>query len=244
MVSADTSEGDVVDRGPVAAAGRRHGGVSRTRRAESTRSLLMRTAERLYAEHGLSEVSNRQIAEAAGQANTSAVAYHVGTKTDLIMAISAVHADAVSLRAHRMLEQLGGAGGPREYVSCLVRPYVEHLDELGTPSWCARFTAQITTDPAVRDLAIVAATSTPPMQEALAALARSGPHLGDGLAALRSRMIRLLIVHTCAEHERDAEVTGLGPNWSDVADALIDASTAVLLAPPGDPGGVPRLDDR
>ena len=205
--------------------------ISRTVRAESTRDRLLRVAEQLYAEHGLSEVSNRQVAEAAGQANTSAVAYHVGTKTDLILAIARGHTDAVTARARRMLDSVGGTTDPRDHVACLVRPYVDHLATLGTPSWCARFTAQITTDPAVRDLAIVAATSTPPMREALTKVSESVSRIPAEVAALRATMIRLLIVHTCAEQERDAADTGTAPDWPGVADALIDSCTAVLLAP-------------
>jgi AcrR family transcriptional regulator len=176
-------------------------------------------------------VSNRQVAEAAGQANTSAVAYHVGTKTDLILAIARGHTDAVTARARQMLDRAGDTGDPRDHVACLVMPYLDHLATLGTPSWCARFTAQITTDPGVRDLAIVAATSTPAMHEALTKVSRCSPRIPAEVAALRASMIRLLIVHTCAEQERDAADTGTPPDWAGVADALIDACTAVLLGP-------------
>ena len=60
----------------------------RTRQAHATdtRELILTTAERLFAEHGVA-VSNRQISEAAGQANNFAVGYHFGTKTDLVLAI-------------------------------------------------------------------------------------------------------------------------------------------------------------
>ena len=48
------------------------------------RQVIIETAERLFAEHGVFAVSNRQIAEAAGQGNTAVVGYHFGTKTDQI----------------------------------------------------------------------------------------------------------------------------------------------------------------
>lgn len=47
----------------------------------------MTAAERLYAEHGVFGMSNRQVSEAAGQGNNAAVGYHFGTKTDLVRAI-------------------------------------------------------------------------------------------------------------------------------------------------------------
>ena len=59
----------------------------RTDRASTTRVAILTAAERLYAEHGVFAVSNRQVSEAAGQGNNAAVGYHFGTKTDLVRAI-------------------------------------------------------------------------------------------------------------------------------------------------------------
>jgi tetracycline repressor-like protein len=53
-------------------------------RADRTKDLIRATAERLYAQHGVTAVSNRQIGEAAGQGNNTAVGYHFGTRADLV----------------------------------------------------------------------------------------------------------------------------------------------------------------
>ena len=63
----------------------------RTDRASTTREAILTAAERLYAEHGVFAVSNRQVSEAAGQGNNAAVGYHFGTKTDLVRAIEQKH---------------------------------------------------------------------------------------------------------------------------------------------------------
>ena len=97
---------------------------ARRERADATRALLLRTAERLFAERGLSEVSNRQIVEAAGQANNSALAYHVGTRDDLLRAISASHSEPIVRHTREMLDAARGAREPREHVACMVLPYV------------------------------------------------------------------------------------------------------------------------
>jgi AcrR family transcriptional regulator len=60
--------------------------ASRAERNDVTRERILTAAERLFAEHGVSAVSNRQVAEAAGQGNTAVVGYHFGTKADLIRA--------------------------------------------------------------------------------------------------------------------------------------------------------------
>ena len=55
----------------------------RAERASTTQEAILKAAERLYAEHGVFAVSNRQVSEAAGQGNNAAVGYHFGTKADL-----------------------------------------------------------------------------------------------------------------------------------------------------------------
>src|SRR5690606_42140108 len=64
---------------------------TRDDRAQSTREAILSTAERLFAEQGIYNVSNRQISEAAGQGNNAAVHYHFGTKHDLIAALVERH---------------------------------------------------------------------------------------------------------------------------------------------------------
>ncbi|MFD1050012.1 TetR/AcrR family transcriptional regulator, partial [Kibdelosporangium lantanae] len=115
-----------------------------------TRELILTAAERLFAELGVVAVSNRRIAEAAGQGNNTVVGYHFGTKADLVRAIVRRHADQVEdLR----LQRIAAAGDDvRDWVTCLVRPSIDHLAALGTPTWYARFAAQVMTDPALRDI--------------------------------------------------------------------------------------------
>jgi len=65
--------------------------AARTDRASTTQEAILTAAERLFAEHGVFAVSNRQVSEAAGQGNNAAVGYHFGTKTDLVRAIEQRH---------------------------------------------------------------------------------------------------------------------------------------------------------
>src|ERR1700731_3788810 len=64
------------------------GRTVRTERASSTQEAILVAAERLYAEHGMFAVSNRQVSEAAGQGNNAAVGYHFGTKACLVRALT------------------------------------------------------------------------------------------------------------------------------------------------------------
>src|ERR1700676_3576584 len=78
------------------------GRTVRTERASSTQEAILVAAERLYAEHGVFAVSNRQVSEAAGQGNNAAVGYHFGTKTDLVRAIEQKHRASIE----RLLETM------------------------------------------------------------------------------------------------------------------------------------------
>ncbi|WP_280505436.1 TetR/AcrR family transcriptional regulator, partial [Nocardia farcinica] len=75
------------------------------RHGDQSRQALLDAAEELFATQGIDSVSNRRIAEFAGQANHSAVAYHFGGRDDLIRAIFDRHEQPV--RGRR-----GGQGAP------------------------------------------------------------------------------------------------------------------------------------
>lgn len=204
---------------------------SRREQAEATRELLLRTAERLYAERGLAQVSNRQIVDAAGLGNNSALTYHIGSRTDLIHAIARSHAEPIARRTKHLVEKTRGATQPHEHVASLVLPFTEHLAGLGNPSWYARFTAQLSADPAFGQGVRADPLLAPFYEEGLAAVWAHVPDLPPKEAALRSQTMRLAIIHTCAEHERAAAETDTPADWTLVGQALTDAVTGLLLAP-------------
>lgn len=202
---------------------------SRREQAEATRELLVRTAERLYAERGLAQVSNRQIVEAAGQANNSALTYHVGSRTDLIDAIIRSHVAPIAARTGERVRAARGSRQPRDHVASLVLPYTEHLAGLGNPSWCARFLAQVVTDPALMDIdpALLAVDFLEGMNAVWSTIAE----LPAAESALRNQTARVAVIHTCAEQERAAALTGVPADWALVGEALTDAVTGLLIAP-------------
>ncbi|MFG2074692.1 DNA-binding transcriptional regulator, AcrR family [Nonomuraea maritima] len=207
--------------------------AARRGRAGATREQILTAAERLFAEHGVLAVSNRQVSEAAGQGNNAAVGYHFGAKADLVRAIVRKHADALEQARRDLVERAGDTAGVREWVTCLVRPITEHLDALGSPTWFARFAAQVLTDPALRPIMAEEALTSPALQRIIDGLNRCLPGLPDEVRAERHAMASLLLVHTCAERER-ALAEGLPTSrstWHDAGTGLIDAITGLWLAP-------------
>jgi AcrR family transcriptional regulator len=208
-------------------------GTVRAAQVSATRELILTTAERLFAERGVYAVSNRQVSEAAGQGNNAAVGYHFGTKADLVLAIARRHAEQVEQARVRMLAEIGDSTELRDWVACLVRPLTEHLAALGSPSWYARFSAQVMTDPALRQIMVEESLTSPTLRRILERLHRCLSELPVEVHAERSDMARQLILHVCAERERAlAESAPTARScWHDAATGLIDAIVGLWLAP-------------
>jgi AcrR family transcriptional regulator len=209
------------------------GKTLRAEQVSATREQILTAAERLFAEHGVVTVSNRQVSEAAGQGNNAAVGYHFGTKTDLVRAIVRKHVEPIERLRMRMVADVAGSSDVRDWVACLVRPAAEHLAALGSPTWFARFSAQVMTDPGFRDIMIEESLSAPSMHQILDGLNRCLPGLPAEVRAERGDMARQLIVHMIAERERALAEGTPTPrsSWDDAASGLIDALVGLWLAP-------------
>jgi len=207
--------------------------AGRTERVNATREVIMATAERMFAERGVHEVSNRQISEAAGQGNNTAVGYHFGTKTDLIRAILRRHSEAIEARRKELLAEIVGSTDVRDWVTVLVRSATDHFDTLSEPTWLARFNAQLMTDPALRELVVAETLSSPTLQQVIEGLNRCLADLPLPVRLERSDMARNLIVQMMAEYERArAEGTATArASWHDMATGLIDGIVGLWTAP-------------
>jgi AcrR family transcriptional regulator len=210
----------------------------RAEQAGATRELILAVAERLFAERGVHAVSNRQVGVAAGQGNNAAVGYHVGTKTDLVRAIVRRHAGQVEEIRARMVREAGASPDVRTWVSCVVRPVTGHLAALGSPTWYARFCAQVMTDPALYPIMIEESLTSPSLRTAVDGLGRCLAHLPGPVRAERAAMARQLILHTVAERERALAEGAPTPRatWDAAAVGLIDALVGLWTAPVT-PGG-------
>lgn len=207
--------------------------AARSDRGGQTRERLLLTAERLFAEHGVEGVSNRQVSEAAGQSNNFAVRYHVGSKEDLVVAIVRRHAESIERRCADMVARLPAAPALRDWLSCLVRPAVEHLASLGVPSWYARFIAQAMTHPAYRKLVVDEAFAARSFRHCHEGMFRLVPQLPEEVRRERDDMGRLMLVHMCAERERALQEGTAAPRstWESTATGLVDALVGLWLAP-------------
>jgi AcrR family transcriptional regulator len=209
------------------------GRTLREEQASATRELILTAAERLFAERGVYAVSNRQVSEAAGQGNNTAVGYHFGTKADLVRAIVRKHATRIEELRARLVAEVDDEDDVRAWVDCLVRPVLEHLAALGSPTWYARFCAQVVSDPALHRIVVEESLTSPALRKIVDGLHRCLPDLPAEVRAERGEMARHLIVHVTAERERAlAENTPTHrAHWQDAATGLADAVVGMWLAP-------------
>ncbi|MCV6975260.1 TetR/AcrR family transcriptional regulator [Mycobacterium bourgelatii] len=214
----------------------------RSERASSTQEAILVAAERLFAEHGVFAVSNRQVSEAAGQGNNAAVGYHFGTKTDLVRAIEQKHRGPIDQLREQMVAALPASAGMRDWVACLVRPLTDHLEELGNPTWYARFAAQAMTDPAYHNIVVKDALSSPSLVQVIDGINSCLHDLPVSVRSERNIMARNLLMHTCADFERALAAGAAAPRWSwrAAAAGLIDAIVGLWLAPVTDPDQRPE----
>ena len=209
------------------------GRTMRPPRGSATREVILDTAERLFAERGIHTVSNRQIGEEAAQGNNAAVNYHFGTKDDLVRAIARKHADQMERIRVSMVAETAGSVDLRAWVACLVRPFTEHLADLGSPTWYARFCVQVSSDPALHEIMVEEALTSASLRILLVGLNQCLPDLPAAVREERSIMARYLTAQMCAERERALAEGGvtLQASWEALADSLVDALAGLWLAP-------------
>lgn len=206
-------------------------GGTRASQVAATREAILTAAERLFAEHGVTAVSNRQISEAAGQGNNTAVGYHFGAKTDLVRAIVHKHMTAMEERRRARLGAVGDSDRLRDWVECFVLPATDHLGSLGDPTWFARFAAQVLTDPALRGI-VEEAFRAPALRQVQAGLDRCLAALPKRAREERDEMVRELMIVAPAVRETALASGGrtTRDTWHDAGVGLVDAIVGLYLA--------------
>jgi AcrR family transcriptional regulator len=112
------------------------------RDSRDTKTRLLDVAEMMFAEQGVWTVTNRQITEAAEQKNESALNYHFGDRSELLLAILTRRGTELEILRGEELQDLEEDAPTKNlvgllvsvYASCLVeeqgRHYVRIVDQL------------------------------------------------------------------------------------------------------------------
>lgn len=201
------------------------------RRGDAARRAIVEQAERLFAEHGITGVSLRDISAAAGQRNNSAAQYHFGGRSGLVVAVYEARMSLVDERRRRRLDELEAAGTLDDVgalVEALVVPLLEVVAE--TDGWYGRFLARTRWEPSAwAELEALAVARS---------FRDSAAHLWACLADLpapirRSRLDQLatLVMGTIAGWEGAADRGQRRLPVPVLAAELVTTGVALLTAP-------------
>lgn len=207
----------------------------------STPAALLDAAERLFAENAIAAVSDRRIAEAAGNANNSAVRYHFGGREGLLRALIERHVTALEApreRLHLTSRTLLGD------VRSLVVPVTASLDALPRPTYRARFLVRALAEPGAAELYREVGPHAPVATRLLESITGRVPHLDRATLAGRTRHMTRMVSFTCADIETDALRTGTAPDWPAVGTFLADSIAGMLSAPTSRADAYPLPDDQ
>lgn len=203
---------------------------------ERARGVLLNAAEELFARYGIDAVSNRRIAEHAGTANHSAVAYHFGSRDELLRLLITRHLADTHERRRALVASLAPEAGLHDLLACLILPWVDHLGSLPVPSWRARFMQQIRSVPSMHELLSGAITASRETEEIIARTQSAVGEVAPSVLYGRSSILGGMVLGVCAEYEARLQDGVEKPNWTGVGYFLIDACVGMLTAPVTHPG--------
>ncbi|MBD7993959.1 TetR/AcrR family transcriptional regulator [Arthrobacter sp. Sa2CUA1] len=207
---------------------------------DKAREALLDAAEELFARHGIDAVSNRRIAEHAGTANHSAVAYHFGGRDELVRTLITRHAEDTNRRRAALAAGLDDDAALPDVLACLILPWVEHLGSLPVPSWRARFVHQIRTTPSMQEVLANASVPNALTEELNRRVQAAGGSMDPSTQYGRSWILGNMVLSVCSEYEARVQDGVESTNWTGVGYFLIDACAGMLAAPATHPGNFIR----
>jgi AcrR family transcriptional regulator len=202
------------------------------RDATETRERLLAEARRLFATQGVFQTTSREIVEAAGQRNVSALTYHFGSREGVLGAILLGFDEVLDAERGQLLGRIGDGASTRDLVAALLVPYARPLATVEGREYL-RIVAQLTERfPEWRD----ATLTGPYLRRILGILERRPSELRPAIR--RERVVSAITLMTAAMAERARLVSERRRGHLDDATFLAnlaDMLVGVLEAAPGPP---------
>ena len=133
-----------------------------------------------------------------------------------------------------MVADIGESAQLRDWIACMVLSLTEHLDQLGNPTWYARFAAQALADPAYQKIVVKDALASPSLLRVVQGITRCLPDLPMTVVTERNIMVRNLMMHTLCRFRarvRRRRRPCPGPPGARWHPGLIDAIVGLWQAP-------------
>jgi AcrR family transcriptional regulator len=200
-------------------------------RGDSTRQLILETAEQLLAERGIAAVPLRDVGHAAGQKNNVAVQYHFGDRETLIQAIISYRAATSEEIRTRVLADLfarGQAPRVRDLVRAFVLSLARHLEEGN--HYLAFLSRYIIEQGGYRGLEGSLSTST--VTTMISLVYRLLPDYPEAVLFERWMIMMTSTVHTLARYQTAMQSRKLATPLAQLLDDLVTFLSAGIESVP------------
>ena len=196
------------------------------RDATATRDRMIRTATTLFAERGIHAVSVRELTEAAGQRNASALHYHFGSREGLLDAIIDAHQSTIDVARGELLPA-DGEPDLGTAVCALVLPLADSLRTAEGREYL-RVIAQVMSS---MDLAAAQTSGPPNARRAVEAIMRELSDLPAPVRIVRTAHALLTITTALANRARLADAgTKLQLGHDAFVDDVVTGTLGLLQA--------------
>lgn len=208
----------------------------------SAKDKILTAAGELFGQQEIAMVSQRQILQAAGQRNTSAIQYHFGSREGLLRAVFERGVARIDARRNQIIDELEASGRQPvvgDYINALVRPLCEQRCDGESGVQTLRFLDQVLKDPSLRLMEIMKGMDSG-MRRAHEGLVHCLPDLPPMLLRYRLYAGTRVASGVLCDWDRNRKL-------DDLADVLTDDLVAMVLAmvtAPVPPGAVKRLAHR
>ena len=199
----------------------------------NAKARILRSAEKLLADHGIDGVSLRDIAVQAGQKNTNAVQYHFGNKADLIRAIWQRHAEGIELARSKLLEELPNNPDLPSVVNLLVTPVLDKLNDTDGGRDYLLIMSQLVSNPKDHLLKIYETLPEASMIRIMEHLDKHSTHLSGTDRNVRIIFVIGMLFHGIADYIRLKESQAPIANkitYDDLKRNLITSITSTIRA--------------
>ena len=196
------------------------------RNSSDTKARLLDHAEKMFAEDGIFAVTNRQITEAAGQKNESALNYHFGTRNELIITLLTRRGMKLDQIRGELLAHLGDNPTARELVQLLVEVYASCLH---TKSGCDYLRIVDQLRGWMTDWEFISSLEDDDINEHLKSILGLLQKETDSQRVLG--MIMLMTALTASRAQLVSDGRQLPNSHTEYVEALTDMLTGVLLGP-------------
>lgn len=200
---------------------------------------LMRAAERLFGERGVAGVTIRELLDAAGQANKSAVHHYFGSKEGLLQAVHEMRLPELEAARARWIERLPrrGESQHKELLAALFLPVLEVMDDRDLDAF-SQFNLRLLHQGMSDQSFMRTAVASPATREIVDRLCACFPAIPLPVFRARMRLAVGVLLGGVAEWRllgagRNCPYPSLDIFWADV---LLMAS-GVLAAPYADAAG-------